>query len=106
MIDAVDRETLLLEDAQGRAYTVGILEAATIHGARVRVYRGTPLVSSTYRLDVSGRLVRDLIDSLPRGARRVYVTAALELKIRGQKRALATMCIGVGQGISIALEAV
>ncbi|MBS7707995.1 3-oxoadipyl-CoA thiolase [Chelatococcus asaccharovorans] len=33
-------------------------------------------------------------------------TAALELKLRGKRRALATMCVGVGQGISIALEAV
>jgi acetyl-CoA acyltransferase len=37
---------------------------------------------------------------------RITGTAALELKIRGKKRALATMCIGVGQGIAIALEAV
>ncbi|MTI43506.1 3-oxoadipyl-CoA thiolase [Roseibium hamelinense] len=37
---------------------------------------------------------------------RITGTAALELKERGQKLALATMCIGVGQGIAIALEAV
>ncbi|MBZ6077900.1 3-oxoadipyl-CoA thiolase [Microvirga puerhi] len=37
---------------------------------------------------------------------RITGTAALELKLSGRKRALATMCIGVGQGISIALEAV
>lgn len=37
---------------------------------------------------------------------RITGTAALELKLRGKKRALATMCVGVGQGISIALEAV
>jgi len=37
---------------------------------------------------------------------RITGTAALEMKARGGKRALATMCIGVGQGISIALEAV
>jgi acetyl-CoA acyltransferase len=36
---------------------------------------------------------------------RITGTAALELKERGAKRALATMCIGVGQGIAIALEA-
>ncbi|MEJ8476045.1 3-oxoadipyl-CoA thiolase [Roseibium algae] len=35
---------------------------------------------------------------------RITGTAALELKKRGGKLALATMCIGVGQGISIALE--
>ena len=37
---------------------------------------------------------------------RLAGTAALELKLTGKKRALATMCIGVGQGISLALEAV
>ncbi|MGO4451691.1 3-oxoadipyl-CoA thiolase [Phyllobacterium sp. TAF24] len=35
---------------------------------------------------------------------RIAGTAALELGIRGAKRALATMCIGVGQGIAVALE--
>lgn len=34
---------------------------------------------------------------------RIAGTAALELALRGGKRALATMCIGVGQGIAIAL---
>jgi acetyl-CoA acyltransferase len=37
---------------------------------------------------------------------RIAGTAALELKERGARRAIATMCIGVGQGIAIALEAV
>ncbi len=37
---------------------------------------------------------------------RIAGTAALELKLSGGRRALATMCIGVGQGIAIALEAV
>jgi len=37
---------------------------------------------------------------------RITGTAALELKERGGRLALATMCIGVGQGIAIALERV
>ena len=37
---------------------------------------------------------------------RITGTAALEMKLRGGKYGLATMCIGVGQGIAIALEAV
>ena len=37
---------------------------------------------------------------------RLALTAALELHERQAKRALCTMCIGVGQGISLALEAV
>ena len=35
---------------------------------------------------------------------RIAGTAALELALTGRNRALATMCIGVGQGIAIALE--
>ena len=37
---------------------------------------------------------------------RITGTAALELARIGGKRALATMCIGVGQGIAVALERV
>ncbi|MEU1845758.1 3-oxoadipyl-CoA thiolase [Micromonospora sediminicola] len=35
---------------------------------------------------------------------RLALTAALELRRRGGRRALATMCVGVGQGISMLLE--
>lgn len=35
---------------------------------------------------------------------RIAGTAALELSLNGKAKALATMCIGVGQGIAIALE--
>ncbi|WP_137150112.1 3-oxoadipyl-CoA thiolase [Devosia sp. FKR38] len=37
---------------------------------------------------------------------RITGTAALQLALTGQRRALATMCIGVGQGIAIGLERV
>ena len=37
---------------------------------------------------------------------RITGAAALEMKLRRVRRALATMCVGVGQGIAIALEAV
>ena len=37
---------------------------------------------------------------------RLVGTAALQLRATGGRRALATMCVGVGQGISIALERV
>ncbi|WP_026872809.1 3-oxoadipyl-CoA thiolase [Inquilinus limosus] len=37
---------------------------------------------------------------------RIAGTAALQLNLTGGKRALVTMCIGVGQGIALALEAV
>jgi acetyl-CoA acyltransferase len=37
---------------------------------------------------------------------RLALTAAIEMRDRKAKRALATMCIGVGQGIALALESV
>ena len=37
---------------------------------------------------------------------RITGTAALEIAGKSGKKALATMCIGVGQGIAVALEAV
>ena len=37
---------------------------------------------------------------------RITGTAALELQLTGKKRSLSTMCIGVGQGIAVALERV
>jgi acetyl-CoA acetyltransferase len=36
---------------------------------------------------------------------RLALTAAIELQARAERRALCTMCIGVGQGIAAALEA-
>ncbi|WP_422752835.1 3-oxoadipyl-CoA thiolase [Micromonospora sp. WMMD708] len=37
---------------------------------------------------------------------RLALTAAVELRRRGGRRALATMCVGVGQGIALVLESV
>ncbi len=37
---------------------------------------------------------------------RITGTAALEMSLNGGQRALATMCIGVGQGIAIELKAI
>jgi len=37
---------------------------------------------------------------------RIAGATAMEMKRRGAKRGLATMCVGVGQGVAMALEAV
>jgi 3-oxoadipyl-CoA thiolase len=37
---------------------------------------------------------------------RIAMTAAHQLERIGGKRALATMCVGVGQGVSLAIERV
>ena len=35
---------------------------------------------------------------------RIAMTAVHGLEVRGGKRALATMCVGVGQGVALAVE--
>ena len=35
---------------------------------------------------------------------RLAMTAALELRRRGGRRALVSLCVGVGQGLALALE--
>ena len=50
-------------------------------------------------------LGRDIYSRLLWGAR-ITLTAAIEMNERSQKRALATMCIGVGQGIAMLIERV
>lgn len=52
-------------------------------------------------------LIAELAFGHPLGASgaRLALTAALELRDRGAQRALTTMCIGVGQGIAVLLEA-
>ena len=37
---------------------------------------------------------------------RIAGTAALELRRRNAKRALVTLCVGVGQGVALAIEAI
>ncbi|MER9323811.1 hypothetical protein NKI37_19680, partial [Mesorhizobium sp. M0626] len=44
--------------------------------------------------------------NMPLSGARIAGTAALELRERNVGYALATMCIGVGQGIAVALERV
>lgn len=78
VIDALAREKLLVEDETGRAFSAA-LKDADIQITRVKAWKGEPIVSSTYRVDLNGRLMGDLINSLPKGARRVQVNAGLEL---------------------------
>lgn len=78
VIDALSKEKLLLEDEVGRAYSAA-LKDSDIQITRVKAWKGEPIVSSTYRVDLNGRLMSDLLASLPKGARRVQINAGLEL---------------------------
>ena len=69
------------------------------------VLRGWGLSDDDPRVNPHGGAIA-LGHPLGASGARITGTAALDLADGGRRRALATMCIGVGQGIAIALEAV
>jgi acetyl-CoA acyltransferase len=67
------------------------------------VLRGLGIADDDLRVNPNGGAIA-LGHPLGMSGARITGTAAMELAPNGGKRALATMCIGVGQGIAIALE--
>ncbi len=72
VVEALGREGVLVEDELGR--TLAVSRNGQVVAYRVRMVRGAPQVLREWRLDLSGRLVGDLLSALPRGARRVWIT--------------------------------
>lgn len=66
--------------------------------------RGLGIADDDPRVNPNGGAIA-LGHPLGMSGARITGSAALELGVKGGKRALCTMCIGVGQGIAIALEA-
>lgn len=71
----------------------------------VAVMRDLGLAEDSENINPNGGAIA-LGHPLGMSGARITGSAALELKKRGGKLALATMCIGVGQGISVALASV
>ncbi len=71
----------------------------------IAVLRGLGLPEDAEHVNPNGGAIA-LGHPLGMSGARITGTAALELRERKAKRALATMCVGVGQGIALALEAV
>ncbi len=69
------------------------------------VLRGLGLADDAAHVNPNGGAIA-LGHPLGASGARLAGTAALELRERGARRALVTMCVGVGQGIALALEAV
>ena len=69
------------------------------------VTRGLGLADDDPRVNPNGGAIA-LGHPLGMSGARLALTAALELRERGARRALCTMCIGVGQGIALAMERV
>ena len=71
----------------------------------IAVLRDLDIAEDDARVNPNGGAIA-LGHPLGMSGARIAGTAALELSLTGKRRALATMCIGVGQGIAIALERV
>ena len=69
----------------------------------IAVLRGLGVADDDSRVNPNGGAIA-LGHPLGMSGVRITGTAALELSLNGGKSALATMCIGVGQGIAIGLE--
>jgi len=78
VIDVLGKDELLVEDSLGVAYSAA-LEGSDLQVSKIRAWRGEKIQVSTYRLDVSGRLLSDLIYALPKGALRVFINSDLVL---------------------------
>jgi 3-oxoadipyl-CoA thiolase len=71
----------------------------------IAVLRGLGIAEDAEHVNPNGGAIA-LGHPLGMSGARIAGTAALEMSLKGHKRALVTMCIGVGQGIAAALEAV
>jgi 3-oxoadipyl-CoA thiolase len=69
----------------------------------IAVLRELGIAEDDARVNINGGAIA-LGHPLGMSGARIAGTAALELALSGKTRALATMCIGVGQGIAVALE--
>jgi len=78
VIDALGKDELLVEDEVGNTLSAS-LEGSDLQVRRIQAWRGEKIQVSTYRLDVSGRLISDLIYALPKGALRIHINADLVL---------------------------
>ncbi|MBO4206288.1 3-oxoadipyl-CoA thiolase [Micromonospora echinofusca] len=87
--------------------TVGDLDVIELNEAfaaqAVAVLRELGLPTDAEHVNPNGGAIA-LGHPLGASGARLALTAALELRHRGGRRALATMCVGVGQGISLILE--
>ena len=83
--------------------TIELNEACAAQALAVR--RGWGLADDDPRVNPHGGAIA-LGHPLGASGARITGSAALDLADGGRRRALATMCIGVGQGIALALEAV
>jgi len=86
----------------GDVDVVELNEAFAAQG--LAVVRGLGLPDDADHVNPNGGAIA-LGHPLGMSGARLALTAAIELSDRGARTALATMCVGVGQGIAVLLEA-
>jgi acetyl-CoA C-acetyltransferase len=95
----------LLDRAGVELGDVGVLELNEAFAAQaLAVLRGLGLPDDAEHVNPSGGAIA-LGHPLGMSGARLALSAALELADRGARHAVVTMCIGVGQGIAVLLEA-
>ncbi len=92
-----------LELSQADFDVIELNEAFASQG--LATLRGLGIADDDPRVNPNGGAIA-LGHPLGMSGARITGTAALQLSLAGGKRALATMCVGVGQGIAIALEGI
>jgi acetyl-CoA acyltransferase len=102
-VPAVERLCARLSLTPADFGVVELNEAFAAQG--LAVLRGLSIADDASNVNPNGGAIA-LGHPLGMSGARITGTAALELRLCGARRALATMCVGVGQGIAVALEAV
>jgi len=100
-VPAVQRLMARLSMSAGDFDVIELNEAFASQG--LASLRGLEIADDDPRVNPNGGAIA-LGHPLGMSGARITGTAALELQLTGKSRALAAMCIGVGQGIAVALE--
>jgi len=105
-IGPVPATTKLLERTGMGIGDVDLIELNEAFASQsLAVLRGLGLPDDAEHVNPNGGAIA-LGHPLGASGARLALTAAMELSDRGARRALATMCVGVGQGISVLFEGV
>ena len=81
VVDILSKEGIILEDEQGAALATGITRGAQLTTYRMFSVKGDSITAREYDLEMSGRTLSDLLNSLPR-SQRVWITANFQTSER------------------------
>jgi len=103
-IGPVDATKLALKRANLTLEQMDVIELNEAFSAQsIAVLKGLEIANDDPRVNINGGAIA-LGHPLGMSGTRITYSAALELNKTGKKYALATMCIGVGQGYAVILE--